>query len=273
MNGPSTNPENRALSRPTISNRRLAWIAPLIVLAVAGYFLFLFPALPEAWRRAGSPELYLTGVLGAALLLVSMVFVLVKRGGGGDRAPFWYVAHVIAASIGAVLVAVHGAGNVGRPPALLYLAIITLMALGIWARLRGTAMVSSTFATKHKSFAAAGAMPDRDTLKALIDEKIEVLKEIDADASEALFSLRPIHWLCKPMLAQRYYTLAKKEAEMLGTRKAVPAAQAYWRAAHMALAYLFVLGVVIHVITVTFFAGYVANYNFDAIHWWHLTKW
>jgi hypothetical protein len=47
--------------------------------------------------------------------------------------------------------------------------------------------------------------------------------------------------------------------------------QAWWRPLHMALAWLFVLGVVIHVVTVTFFAGYVADGG--PITWWHLRAW
>jgi hypothetical protein len=259
------------MSRPTIRNATLKWIGPAVIGAVAVYFLFLFPALPEAWRQAGSPVLYLLGAAGALLLLVSMVFVLVKRGGGGAQAPFWYVAHVFAASIGAVLVAIHGAGNLSRPPALLYLTILALMALGIWARLRGASQVSSTFGTKHASFGAAG--PDREKLRRVIDAKVAVLKDLDASASEATFSLRPIHWVRHPLLAKRYHGLVAEEVALLGTRKAVPVTQAFWRPLHMALAYLFVLGVVIHIITVTFFAGYVADYKLDAIHWWHLTQW
>jgi len=264
------------MSRPVLSNRFLKWLAPLLVLVVAGYFWLLFPALPEEWRKAGSPELYLTGLFGALLLLVSMVFVLVKRGGGGNQAPFWYVAHVLCASVGAVLIAVHGAGNLSRPPALLYLAIVALMVLGIWARLRLSSRVSATFAEKHKSFAARATdsdQPGREAFRKIIDDKIDVLKHLDAAANEATFSVRPIHFLCHPFLALRYHRFARQEQSMLGTRKAIPASQAYWRALHMALAYLFVLGIVIHVITVTFFAGYVADYDLNAITWWHLTKW
>ena len=51
----------------------------------------------------------------------------------------------------------------------------------------------------------------------------------------------------------------------------VGGAQAYWRALHLALAGLFVIGLFIHVIPVTFFAGYVADGG--EIYWWHLTKW
>ena len=56
-----------------------------------------------------------------------------------------------------------------------------------------------------------------------------------------------------------------------GARESIGRAQAYWRAAHLSLAALFVVGLFIHVITVTFFAGYVADGG--EIYWWHLTKW
>ena len=39
----------------------------------------------------------------------------------------------------------------------------------------------------------------------------------------------------------------------------------------MAIAWIFVLGVLIHVLTVTFFAGYVADGG--VITWWHLAQW
>jgi hypothetical protein len=261
------------MSRPVLRNNFLKWLGPSIAIAIAGYFVFLFPLLPETWQKPGSPVLYGVGVGGVVLLLVSMVFVLVKRSGGGDQAPFWYVAHVICASVGAVLVAIHSAGHLSRPPALLYLAIVALMVLGIWARVRLAARVSATFGEKHKSFATGANKTDRETFRILIDDKIALLNRLDPAASEAIFSLRPVHWFRHPLLAKQYQALVTQEATLLGTRKAVPAAQAYWRTLHMALAYLFVAGVVIHVITVTFFAGYVADYNLNAITWWHLTKW
>jgi hypothetical protein len=74
-----------------------------------------------------------------------------------------------------------------------------------------------------------------------------------------------------PRLALAYRKLAREESLLLGTRRAVSAQQAWWRPLHMALAWLFVLGVVIHVVTVTFFAGYVADGG--AITWWHLRAW
>jgi hypothetical protein len=63
----------------------------------------------------------------------------------------------------------------------------------------------------------------------------------------------------------------REENGLVGTRASVGMEQAWWRPLHLALAYLFVLGLVIHVITVTFFAGYVADGA--AITWWHLKAW
>ena len=57
----------------------------------------------------------------------------------------------------------------------------------------------------------------------------------------------------------------------MGMRASVGLEQAFWRPLHLAIAYLFVLGIFIHVITVTFFAGYVAGGG--PIGWWHLTAW
>ena len=65
--------------------------------------------------------------------------------------------------------------------------------------------------------------------------------------------------------------LAREESRLLGTRGAVGMAQAWWRPLHIALAWIFALGVAIHVLAVTFFAGYVAGGK--PITWWHLAAW
>jgi hypothetical protein len=108
-------------------------------------------------------------------------------------------------------------------------------------------------------------------LRALIIEKRRLLAELDPQAIEGTFSVNLPHFLRNPRLALAYRRLAREEAILLGTRSAVSAQQAWWRPLHMALAWLFVLGVVIHVITVTFFAGYVADGG--PITWWHITAW
>jgi len=257
------------MRRPDIGNRFLLWLVVTIVVSLVAFFIWQ-PYLPKPWRTPGSPELYLTGVAGAALLLVSMVFVLAKRTGRGGSPVAWFVAHVIAASAGTVLVAIHSAGYLRRPPALLFLAILGLIALGVWARVRLARRMSATFGTKHQSFRPLDASR-RDALKAIIAEKQSILAVLDPGAREGTFSVTLAHWLRSPGAALAYARLVRTENRLMGTREMVGAEQAYWRPLHLALAYLFVIGVIIHIITVTFFAGYVANYG--DIYWWHLAEW
>jgi hypothetical protein len=257
------------MRRPDIGNTHLLWTVLAIGLILVGFFL-LQPHLPKVWRTPGSPELYLTGVTGAALLLVSMVFVLVKRTGHGGSPVAWFVAHVFAASAGTVLVVIHSAGYLRRPPALLFLAILGLIALGVWARVRLARRMSATFGTKHQNFRPLDTSR-RTALQAIITQKQDILSTLDPNAREGTFSLTLAHWLCKPGMALAYARLVRAENRLMGTRDMVGAEQAYWRPLHLVLAYLFVLGIFIHIITVTFFAGYVADYG--EIDWWHLAEW
>ncbi len=257
------------MRRPDIGNRALIGLVAGIVLVLLLYFSFL-PLLPQVLRTPGSPVLYVFGATGACLLLVSMVFVLVKRTGRGGPPPAWFVAHVVASSLGTVLVAIHSAGYLRRPPALLFLALAGLILLGVWARVWLSRRIAGTFGTKHGHFAVHG--PDaRVQLRDLLARKVALLRMLDPNAAEGTFSLTLAHWLRRPRLSARYARLVRAESGLIGTREMVSPQQAYWRVAHLALAYTFIAGLVIHFITVTFFAGYVANGG--PITWWHLAEW
>ena len=257
------------MRRPDIGNRALIGMVAAVVVALLAYFSLL-PLLPQALRTPGSPLLYLVGAAGACLLLVSMVFVLVKRTGRGGSPPAWFIAHVVASSLGTVLVAIHSAGYLRRPPALLFLALAALILLGVWARVWLSRRVSGTFGTKHAHFADGG--PDvRLQLRDVIAEKVTLLRALAPGAAEGTFSPTLAHWLRRPRLTARYARLVRAESKLMGTREMVSPQQAYWRAVHLALAYTFIAGLVIHVATVTFFAGYVADGG--PITWWHLTAW
>jgi hypothetical protein len=256
------------MKRPDLPDLMLIWIVAGAALAVAAWFA-LHSTLQPAWRTPGSPELYLAGVLGALLLLVSMVFVIVKRSGRGQLAPAWFVAHVLCGTLGTVLVLVHSAGYLRRPPALLLLALLGLIALGLWARVRLSSRMAATFATKQRAFTPSTT--DRAALAAVIERKRALLAALDPGAQEATFSPALAHWLRAPRATLRYLSLAREENGLVGTRASVGMEQAWWRPLHLAIAYLFVLGLVIHVITVTFFAGYVAAGG--PITWWHLKAW
>ena len=257
------------MKRPDLPDLLLIWIVGAAALAVAAWFA-LRPMLSIAWTTPGSPNLYLTGVAGALLLLVSMVFVVVKRSGHGRLAPAWFIAHIVCGTLGTVLVVVHSAGYLRRPPALLLLALFGLIVLGVWARVRLSERMAATFATKQRSFAPA-LQGGRAALAAVIERKRALLGSLDPMAQEATFSPTLQHWVRAPRASLRYAQLIREENTLVGTRASVGMEQAWWRPLHLALAYLFVIGLVIHVITVTFFAGYVAGG--EPITWWHLTAW
>jgi hypothetical protein len=252
-----------------LSDRTLLTLAIVVLVATVLWFS-IRGVLPVAWRTPGSPELYLTGLVGVLLLLVPVLFVVAKRGGSGANPVNWFNAHVGCSLAGMLLIVIHSGGFLRRPPALLLLALLALAVLGIWARVRGSRYIAATFASKAPAF----HLPDEGTrqrLRELIAEKRALLAQLDPAANEGTFSVNLPHFLCSPRLAFSYRRLAREESRLLGTRAAVPAGQAWWRPLHMALAWLFVFGVVIHVITVTFFAGYVADGG--PITWWHLRAW
>ena len=207
---------------------------------------------------------------GVLLLLVPVAFVIAKRGGSGANPVNWFNAHVACSLAGMVLIAIHSGGFLRRPPALMLIALIALAVLGVWGRVRGARRMAATFASKAPAFRVPDAST-RERLRALIVEKRDLLARIDPRASESTFSVNLPHFICSPRLALAYRRLAREESMLLGTRTAVSVQQAWWRPLHMILAWLFVLGVVIHVITVTFFAGYVADGG--QITWWHLRAW
>ena len=257
------------MRRLDLSDATLLRLMAVVVAVVAGWFL-VRPWLPEAWRVPGSPALYLTGVAGVVLLLVPAAFALAKRGGLASDPVRWFNAHVVCSSLGMILIAIHSGGYLRRAPALLLLALLALAVLGVWARVRGSRQMAATFASKAPAFRVPDA-ETREALRTVISAKRRLLAELAPGAQEGTFSVTLAHWWRSPRLARAYQYLVREEARLLGTRSAVGTAQAWWRPLHMALAWIFVGGVIVHVVTVTFFAGYVAAGG--PITWWHLAAW
>lgn len=251
-----------------LADRMLAHLIAVAVVVLV-FYGFAYTKLDLAWRTQGSPQLYLTAVMGACLLLVSVLFLFAKRTGRGSPR-IWFIAHVISALVGFVLVVFHAAGSFNEAPALLLLALIGLMGLGVWARMSLSKRMAGTFATKRGGFLPMDAAKT-ETLRALIDEKTALLARLDPGASEALFSVTLAHWRRRPGLAFAYHRLARREQSLIGARRSVGAAQAWWRSLHMALALVFIVGLASHIVLVTFFASYVAEGR--EIYWWHLTAW
>ena len=62
---------------------------------------------------------------------------------------------IAAGNIGFVLVAIHTTGKFDRPPALLLLNLLALMAIGIWARVRASRAMADTFYCNFSVFQSA----------------------------------------------------------------------------------------------------------------------
>lgn len=239
-------------------------------IAITVAFFILRPWLPAGWSTPRSPELYLLGVLGTLLALTPFAFALAKRSGASENPPAWFVAHVIAGMAGCALLIAHSGLNLTRAPALLIAGIVFLVAQGAWARTVLPTRIATTFGTRPRAFLSPESI-DRERLAAVINEKQALLVTLDRQASEATFSPTLSHWFSSPIRSLRYARLAAEEARVIGHRDALPPAQRYWRTLHIAVACAFLLGVMVHVVTVTFFAGYVADGG--EIHWWHITAW
>ncbi len=252
-----------------LNNTVLVVLVAVTLFAILCWFA-LRDLLPPAWRTPGSVPLYLCGVAGALLLLVPTAFSLAKRGGHSQRPVAWFNAHVVCACLGSILIAAHSAGHLGRAPALLLLALAALAALGVWARLRAARLLAATFGSKVAAFSPPDAAT-RAQLARILERKRALLPALAPQANEGTFSVTLPLLLRNPGTALAYRALEREETRLLGTRRAVPPAQAWWRPLHLGVAWVFVAGIVIHVVTVTFFAGYVADYG--PIDWWHLTAW
>ena len=110
----------------------------------------------------------------------------------------------------------------------------------------------------------------------MVQRKRELLKTFDPESREGLFVLRWRHWTRHPRAALAYHRLVMAERRLLArntlsAHAQIPWPERVWRRLHLWLAVLFLIGLLAHVVTTVFFAGYVADGR--EIYWWHLTAW
>lgn len=263
----SASAAGEATPRRDLPPRALRLVAALLA---AGLAAAVLSALPVEGAAPGTPLRQALAIGGTVLLLVPVAFSLVKRSGHAHRTPAWFSAHVLASAAGAVLVTAHAAaGSLLSPPGLVWLALLALLAQGLAARILLSRRLSALFASRIDSFREADTGL-RERLRAVIEAKRALLPALDPQADEALFSPDLRHALRHPWLTWRYTRLAAQEARLVGRREA-GLVLAFWRRTHIALAALFVAGVLAHVGLVLFFAGYVAGDG--PVDWWHVTAW
>lgn len=240
-----------------------------LVIAVAAY-LIAKPYIGPMWQKPGTPVLQSIAAVGGLLLLMPFVFSIGKRAGMSEMPNRLFMMHVGASVLGIFFVALHAVAAFDGPPLFMVAFLIGLVVTGYVGRVHLAPRIAATFGTKAAPFQA----PDEQTrseLRRVIDEKTALLKSLDPGASEALFSVTPRHLIRRPVLSLAYMKLARREETLIGARGSVTALQAWWRPLHMALAWLFLGGLIVHVIFALFFAGYVAEGR--EIYWWHITDW
>jgi len=268
-NPPRLNANSARPRRPDISDSSLRLLTALTLAASAG-FLMASPYLPAGFPRPGSAVLQSSAIAGSLFLLAPTAFAIAKRSGRADIPNRSLIAHIVMSLLGLMLVVVHTTGKLASPPGVMAFILLALVVSGATGRLYTSLKMAATFGTKQAPFGAHDARV-RNKLKDIIQRKVAVLASLDPNASEATFSVTLKHWLGSPMQAFSYTRLAKEEAGLIGARGSVSFMQGFWRPFHMVLAWIFVLALLVHVITVTFFAGYVAGER--EIYWWHLTAW
>jgi hypothetical protein len=248
-------------------------IGLFILLAVGTLTAFtLLPLNRPGLSRPGDPLGQSLGIAGSLLMLFGLSYPLVKRTRLSGLKMRWMDLHIILGAIGAALVTLHMAGRFGKPPALLWLAVVGLVLLGVYGRLMAARFVHAQFVSNPYAF-----LPSRPEatapLHALVGEKEALLAHLEPGAREAVFTLAPRHWLGRPLLAARYQALTWREERLVRAqpdrrRGAHHLLQRWWRVAHIALAFAVLVGLLAHVVTVLFFAGYAAEGG--EIYWWHL---
>ncbi len=254
-------------NRPDLSARTIVSLAGFVF--VVASLIMLRPGAPAP----GSPLAQLCGALGALLLLTPLAFVIMKRSGLSNSPPAWFIAHVLATSLGSCLIFIHvAAGNWFTPPGIVLLLLVFLILQGSLLRAVFSRGFSLLFA---RSSAASGfsapATLDKDALQRVIDAKIHLLRSLDPSAEEALFSPALKHWLQNPWKSFKYLRLAESEARMVGARASAGIELSWSRRIHMLAALGFYLGLISHLVVVLFFAGYAADG--DTIDWWYITDW
>jgi hypothetical protein len=255
--------------RPDLSNRALRMAVLLLAAALAAYFVAK-PALGPLWQKPGTPVMQSLAIIGSLLLLVPFLFSFGKRGGYSRVPNRLFILHIGASLAGIGLVSLHAMAQLDGPPLLMLGGLAALVLTGMVGRIYAGPVFATTFGMKAAPFSPPDAAT-KDQLRAIIAEKTALLTRLDPAASEALFSVTLAHLIKQPRLSVAYLRLARLEADLIGTRRSVPWLAAWWRPLHILLAWLFVGGMITHIIVVSFFAGYVAEGRL--IYWWHITAW
>jgi hypothetical protein len=259
-------------------NRKLGLISVALLIGAA-LGIMLIPAWTSWDLRPGSPLGQTLGISAGILLLGTLRYLVIRRSDRpDDDKPNAQRLHALVGSVGVALALVHSQATLREWSALVLLAAVGLLVSGLYGRLVAPRRVAGHFGADAIPYLAtdAGVPSLPDDLRQRLDDKRRILRTLDPAGREATFVLRLSHWLARPRQAWQYWRLARGERSIHG-RQAESAvarlalAERVWRRSHLVLAVLFVIGLIAHIATVLFFAGYVANGR--DIYWWHFTAW
>ncbi len=228
--------------------------------------------------RPGSPVGQSLGITAALVLLSVLYYLPVRRSDGGHcRKPAAQSLHSLGGTLGATLAILHSQAALREWSALVLLAIIGLLATGIYGRVVAPLRVGAAFGRGAIPYAKAIRL-DTATIASdrFLTEKRRLLRSLAAGAREGEFVLRWHHWTNSPRKAWRYHRLTMTERRALARNPfsaiaEISPPERLWRRVHLGLAALFIVGLLAHVVTTVFFAGYVADGR--EVYWWHLTQW
>jgi hypothetical protein len=252
----------------------------LLVVAVAALLLGLgyaaaTPALFAYDARPGAPVGQTIGIVAAALMILSLMYLPAKRSDAlsvPNRR--LVVVHVTLGVVGAAVALAHSRLVVTQPPILVLLAYLGLLGTGLYGRVVASQRLGPGFGRGGHPFQPGAPAPVE--LQALARRKRALLARLDPAALEATFTLRLGHFGRRPLRAARYYVLSLVERQRMralaaaGYRERVGALERLWRLGHLLLAWLAVGGLLAHVATTLFFAQFAAGAG--EVYWWHLRK-
>jgi len=260
----------------TAENRGIALFS-LGLLASSVAYVALAPRWLAVDLRPGAPVGQSLGIAAGALMLVSVLYLPLRRSDVAATAkPRAALLHTLVGTLGVALAIAHSRAWLTEPPALVLLAALGLLATGLYGRVVSPRRLGEAFGRAAAPYAPAPGNPGPPPpVRDLVETKRRLLAVLAPEAEEGRFVLRTRHWSRHPLRAVRYHRLVRAERRHLATLAASAAGQVGllergWRRVHLILSALFLVGLLAHVVTTLFFAGYVAGGR--EIYWWHLRR-
>jgi hypothetical protein len=254
--------------------RALVAVAVGILVVGLGYAV-IAPWVVSYDPRPGAPVGQTLGLIAACLMIATLLYLPAKRSdvlSASNRR--LVLAHILLGLTGAGMALAHSRLVVIHPPILVLLGFLGLLGTGLYGRLVASRRLGPSFGRGGNPFQPVTARPE--PLRIFVESKRRLLARLEPSATEGTFALALSHWAAHPLSAARYYALSLEERrrmralEAAGYQSEMGALERWWRAGHLILAWLAVLGLIAHVVTTLFFAQWAAGER--EVYWWYIRK-